>query len=186
LCRGHSSVTVPRFLFGASGRYRRETRWHTCGSATGQGQNRHFMAHFVLLSPARTLVADGDAPAGTLATAPPPQWVASLLYAFLAVHVETLSSPNPSSISLSFSWCGGGLIQIFLGFLQEKGARWRPATMEASSSTMSPTWSVPGAARLAASRRPPPRVSPHQVKATRSSHGGLLYPHNDPALPERP
>jgi hypothetical protein len=58
--------------------------------------------------------------------------------------------------------------------------------MEATSSTTSPTRRAPGAARLAASRRPPPRVSAHRVKAIRSSHGGLLYPHNDLALPERP
>jgi hypothetical protein len=44
-------VTVPRFVLGAGGRKRRETRWHTCGFAGVQGQNRHFRCHFVLPLP---------------------------------------------------------------------------------------------------------------------------------------
>jgi predicted secreted protein len=68
------------------------------------GQNRLFMSHFVLPSPARTCVANGEATAGTLATAPVWSWVESLR---LWPPTQTLSSPV---LLLSFPYLsyGGG------------------------------------------------------------------------------
>jgi predicted secreted protein len=88
-----------------------------------QGQNRLFMSHFVLPSPARTCVEDGEATTGTLATAPAWSWAGSLLKAFLAAQPRTLSSPV---LLLSFPYlsCGGGQLQI--SRVPSGGARWGP------------------------------------------------------------
>jgi hypothetical protein len=47
-------------------------------SLNGQGQNHHFMSHFILPSPTRTCMVDGDASVGMLPTAMEPSWVASI------------------------------------------------------------------------------------------------------------
>jgi hypothetical protein len=174
-CRDRLSVIIPRFIPHAGGRERRETRWHTCDSARGQGQSRHFKSHFILPSPARMLVANGDAPAGTLATAPPPLGVARLLYTSLVGHLETLSSSSPL---LSFPHPS---IVVVAVYSRSRVSARKGGVVEAA--TTSPTRNAPAAARLAASSRTPPLVFHRRMQAMRSSHGGLLYP-TTTSLPE--
>jgi hypothetical protein len=107
----------------------RETRWHTCSSANGKGQNRHFMSHFLLRSPARTSVANGDAPAGTLTIATVAMGTEP------STRIPRRPPPNPIGYVplLSFPICPmvWRLLQFFLGFLmvaEREGGRWRPET----------------------------------------------------------
>jgi hypothetical protein len=64
---------------------------------SGQGQNRLFMSNFVLPSPARTCVANGEATAGTLATAPAWSWVERRLW---PLTPKPYLLPFSSSLSL--------------------------------------------------------------------------------------